>query len=196
MKRKAFLPFLLCLVFLAACGSPSAPAAAETGAPWPSHAPETTPYVRLQTEPAAAPPSEAEREEGEHYDSWEELIQSMYTAEGDFYGIDWEMQMFRELPQDEPFAFVVHTAAMLQGADSLEDHIALAQKFIDLGCEAKVKEMYSVEQGQVYTGWATVIITTPAHMWEISESLGEQIFLEQLYESVDIRFDKVVWPET
>ena len=70
------------------------------------------------------------------------------------------------------------------------------QKFIDLGCEAKVKEMYSVEQGQVYTGWATVIITTPAHMWEISQSLGEQIFLEQLYESVDIRFDKVVWPET
>ena len=191
MKRKAILPFLLCLVFLAACGSSSAPAATETGTPWPSHAPEATPYVRLQTEPAAAPP-----EEGEQHESWGDLLQSMYTAEGDFYAINWEMEMFWKLPQDEPYSFVVHTAAMLQGADSLEDHIALAQKFIDLGCEAKVKEMYSVEQGQVYTGWATVIITTPAHVWEISESLSEQIFLEQLYESVDIRFDKVVWPET
>ena len=191
MKRMAILPILFCLVFLAACGGSAEPAASAGAAPWPSHAPEATPYVRLQTEPAAVPPSE----EGEQHESWEELLQSMYTAEGDFYAITWEMEMFRELPQDEPYSFVVHTNAMLRGADTLNDHIALAQKFTDLGCEAKVKEMHSVEEGQENIGWVTVITTTPTHIWEISKGLGEQIFLEQLYKSVDIRFDKVVWPE-
>ena len=194
MKRRMILPLLLCLVFLAACGGSAAPAAV-SAAPWPSHAPEATPYVRPLAEPAAAPPSEAEREEGEHYDGWEERLHSMYTEEGDFCGKDWEMQMFRELPQDEPYAFVIHTDAMLRGADTLDDHIALAQKFIALGCEAKVKEMYSVEEGQENIGWVTVITATPAYIWEISKGLGEQVFLEQLYKSVDIRFDKVVWPE-
>ena len=191
MKRMAILPLFLCLVFLAACGGSAATAADASAAPWPSHAPEATPYVRLQTEPAAAPPSE----EGEQHESWEELLQSMYTEEGDFYGKDWEMQMFRELPQDEPYAFVVRTNAMLQGADTLDDHIALAQKFTDLGCEARVKEMRSVEEGQEHTAWVTVITTSPAHIWEISDSLGETLHIEQLYKSVDIRFDKVVWPE-
>ena len=193
MKQKAILLFLFCLVFLAACGGSAEPAAAASEVPWPSHAPEATPYVRLQTEPAAAPPSETE---GEHYDNWEELLRNMYTVEGDLYAINWEMEMFRELPQDEPYAFVVHTSAMLRGADTLDDHIALARKFIDLGCEAKVKEMHSVEEGQEYTAWVTVITATPAHIWKISGSLGETLHIEQLYKSVDIRFDKVVWPES
>ena len=190
MKRKAILPFLICLVFLAACGGSAATAADTAGDPWPSHAPEATPYVRLQTEPAAAPP-----EEGEQHESWGDLLHSMYTAEGDFYAINWEMEMFQKLPQDEPYSFVVHTDAMLRGADTLDDHIALAQKFTDLGCEARVKEMHSVEEGQEHAAWVTVITATPAHIWEISKSLGETLHIEQLYKNVDIRFDKVVWPE-
>ena len=105
------------------------------------------------------------------------------------------MQMFRELPQDEPYSFVVRTDAMLQGADTLDDHIALAQIFAGLGCEAKVKEMRSIEDGKKFTAWVTIITTTPAHFWEISGSLKEKLHVEQLYQSVDIRFDTVVWPE-
>jgi hypothetical protein len=103
--------------------------------------------------------------------------------------------MFRELPQDEPYPFVVHTNAMLQGADTVDDHIALAQRFTELGCDAKVKEMRSIEDGKEYTAWVTIITTTPSHFWEISSSLDEKLHIEQLYKSVDIRFDTVVWPE-
>ena len=103
--------------------------------------------------------------------------------------------MFRDLPQDEPYSFVVHIDAMLQGTDTVDDHIALAQKFVELGCEAKVKEMRSIEDGKEYTAWVTIITTTPSHFWEISSSLDEKLHIEQLYKSVDIRFDTVVWPE-
>ena len=75
------------------------------------------------------------------------------------------------------------------------EHIALAKKFAELGCEAKVKEMRSVEDGKEYIAWVTVITTTPSHLWEISSSLGEELHIEQLYKSVDIRFDTVIWPE-
>ncbi len=104
--------------------------------------------------------------------------------------------MFKEeLPQKEPYSFAVHTNAMLRGADTADDHIALAKKFAELGCEAKVKEMRSVEDGKEYIAWVTVITTTPSHLWEISGSLGEELHIEQLYKSVDIRFDTVIWPE-
>ena len=73
--------------------------------------------------------------------------------------------------------------------------IALVQEFAELGCEAKVKEMRSIEDGKEFTAWVTIITTTPAHFWEISGSLEEKLHVEQLYQSVDIRFNTVVWPE-
>ena len=96
---------------------------------------------------------------------------------------------------EKPYSFAVHTNAMLRGADTADDHIALAKKFTELGCEAKVKEMRSVEDGKEYIAWVTVITTTPSHLWEISSSLGEELHIEQLYKSVDIRFNTVIWPE-
>ncbi len=125
----------------------------------------------------------------------EEFIRSIYAEEGNFYGKDWELQMFRDLPQNESYPFVIRTNAMLQGADTIDDHIALAQKFVELGCEAIVKEMRSVEDGKEYLAWVTIITTTPSHLWELSDRLEEQLHVEQLYEGVDIRFDTVVWPE-
>jgi hypothetical protein len=183
------------MIFLAACGKRPEAATIVTASPWPSHAPGATPYVRLQAESSTTPNSGTHQGPVEHSESYEDIIRKLYTEDGNYYGKDWEMQMFRELLQDVPYAFVVHTNAMLQGADTLEDHIALAQKFTDLGCEARVKEMRSVEEGQEHTAWVTVITTSPAHIWEISDSLGETLHIEQLYKSVDIRFDKVVWPE-
>ena len=52
-----------------------------------------------------------------------------------------------------------------------------------------------VEAGKEYSAWVTIITTTPSHFWEISSSLDEKLHVEQLYKSVDIRFDTVVWPE-
>ena len=195
MKQRITLLFILYMVFLAACGNHSEPATVTTVSPWPSHAPDATPYVRLQSETSGMPAPENGQGQAGHYESYEDFIHSIYAEEGNYYGKDWELQMFRELPQDEPYPFVVRTNAMLQGADTLDDHIALAEKFSELGCEAKVKEMRSVEDGKERTAWVTIITTTPFHLWEISDSLSEKLHVEQLYKSVDIRFDTVVWPE-
>ncbi len=195
MKGRMILLFILCMAFLAACGNSPDPADAAAGSTWPDHAPEATPYVRLQSEAAGSTDPQSGQGQTEQYESYEDLKRRMYDEEGNYSAKDWELQMFRELPQDEPYPFVVHTNAMLQGADTVEDHIALAQEFVDLGCEAKVKEMRSIEDGKEYTAWTTIITTTPAHFWEISGSLDEKLFVEQLYKSVDIRFDTVVWPE-
>ena len=195
MKYRIILLLILCTVFLTACGNRSESATITLESPWPSHAPDATPYVRLQSETSGMQIPENGQGQAENYGSYEEFIRSIYAEEGNFYGKDWELQMFRELPQDEPYPFVIHTNAMLQGTDTVDDHIALAQKFVELGCEAKVKEMRSVEDGKEYLAWVTIITTTPSHLWELSDSLDEQLHVEQLYESVDIRFDTVVWPE-
>ena len=195
MKQRRFFLLFLCTFFLTACGNHSESAEITTASPWPSHAPDATPYVRLQAEPGGRPSPESEQSPTEHEKSYEDFIRSIYAEEGNYYGKDWELQMLKDLPQDEPYPFVVHTMAMLQGADTVEDHIALAKKFVELGCDAKVKEMRRVEEGKEYTAWVTIITTTPSHFWEISSSMNEKLDVEQLYESVDIRFDTVVWPE-
>ena len=195
MKRKVTLLFILCMIILAACGKRPEAATLVTASPWPSHAPGATPYIRLQTEAGGMPNPETHQGPVEYSESYEDFIRSIYAEEGNYYVIDWELEMFKSLPQDKPYPFVVRTNAMLQGADTLDDHIALAQKFSELGCEAKVKEMHSVEDGKEHTAWVTIITTTPSHFWEISDSLSEKLHVEQLYKSVDIRFDTVVWPE-
>lgn len=195
MKQRRFFLLFLCTFFLTACGNHSESAEITTASPWPSHAPEATPYVRLQSETNGLPSPESEQGQTEHEESYEDFIRSVFAEEGNYYGKNWELQMFKDLPQDEPYPFVVRTNAMLQGADTVEDHIALAKKFAELGCDAKVKEMRSVEDGKEYLAWVTIITTTPSHLWELSDSLEEQLHVEQLYQSVDIRFDTVVWPE-
>ena len=177
MKRRITLLFILCMIILVACGKRPEAATLVTASPWPSHAPGATPYIRLQTEAGGMPNPETHQGPVEYSESYEDFIRSI------------------ELPQDEPYPFVVRTNAMLQGADTLDDHIALAEKYSELGCEAKVKEMHSVEDGKEHTAWVTIITTTPSHFWEISGSLSEKLHVEQLYKSVDIRFDTVVWPE-
>ena len=195
MKHRIILLLFMCTIFLTACGSPSEPATITLESPWPSHAPDATPYVRLQSETSGMPAPENGQGQTENYESYEDFIRSIYAEEGSFYGKDWELQMFKDLPQNEPYPFVIRTNAMLQGADTVDDHIALAQRFVELGCEAKVKEMRSVEDGKEYLAWVTIITTTPSHLWELSDNLEEQLHVEQLYQSVDIRFDTVVWPE-
>ena len=138
MKQKTVLLVILCMVFLTACGKGSETEALESASPWPSHAPGATPYVRLENEAGEIPQSEQNDNTAENFESYEDYINSIYTSEGDLYAKKSEMAMFKEeLPQDVPYSFVVHTNAMLRGADKADDHIALAKKFTELGCERK-----------------------------------------------------------
>lgn len=195
MKQRITLVFILCMVFLAACGNHSEPATVTAVSASPGSAPDATPSVQPQPEADGMPGSETGQDQPRHYESYEDLIRSTYAVDGNYYGNESELQMFRKLPQDEPYPFVVRTFAMLQGADTVEDHIVLAQKFVELGCEAKVKEMRGIEDGTEYRAWVTIITTTPSHFWDINSSLDEKLHVEQLYKSVDNRFDAVVWPE-
>ncbi|MBQ6048929.1 MAG: hypothetical protein IJL40_06310, partial [Oscillospiraceae bacterium] len=135
MKQITVVLLILCMVFLTARGSRSESVTVTEASPWPGHAPGATPYVRMESETQQGPDEEIESGKPITFDS-------IYTKDGDFYAKKSEMAMFKEeLPQDEPYSFAVHTNAMLSGADTAEDHIALAKKFTELGCEAKVKEM-------------------------------------------------------
>jgi len=77
MKQRISLLFILCMVFLSACGNRSEPETVTTISPWPSHAPEATPYVRLQSEASGMPSSETEQGQAGHYESYEDIIRSI-----------------------------------------------------------------------------------------------------------------------
>ena len=188
MKRIVCLILGLFLLCASGCAGRS-PAETDAAEAWPTHAPGATPYVKLHHEPAAPEP------ETDETVSREEFLHSLYVFDGNFYFKDWEKQMFEELPQDEDFAFVVHTDLFLSGGGVQEDYIALARAFADRGCAAEVREMDAVQDGARTVAYVVVIRTTPAHLWELADEMEQRIFVEQLYESVDLRFDRRVWPE-
>ena len=185
---------LFALLLLGGCGQRAA-GSEPAAMPWPSHAPEATPFVRSREEAGLRHLEETAREQPTE-SSWEETMARIYTHVGKFQFKDWELEMFRQLPQDEDFSFVVHTPQFLQGRGELADYIELAGSFADAGCQAKVKRMDAVQDGVRTVGYVTVVTTTPARLWELAESMDELLFVEQLYESVDYRFDTVVWPES
>ena len=126
----------------------------------------------------------------------QELLRYMYDEVGKFYFIDWEHEMFLELPQDEPFRFVVQ---LKQNNDpqSITRSVCVraAEEFTELGCECEVRVQRSVEYGVTFEHYICIVTMTPAKMWELSETAENMYFIEQLYESVDQRFTETVWPE-
>ncbi len=129
--------------------------------------------------------------------SVEEYVQSFYVVKGSFYFKDWELEMFEALPQDEPYSFVPHPEQFIFNHDQYgeADYIALAEQFVEAGCEAKVKKLYSIEDGYEDIAYLVVVTTTPSHLWELSEDWPEWVYIEQLYPEVDLRFDIPIWPE-
>lgn len=195
MRKHFVLSAALCALLLLCCCGQRATESAPTAMPWPSHAPEATPFVRSREEAKLRHLEEEAREQPSE-SSWEEMLERIYVYVGKFRFKDWEKEMFEQLPQDEDFSFVVHTPQFLRGRGELADYVELARRFADAGCEAKVKRMDAVQDGVQTIGYVTVVTTTPAHLWELAESMDELLFVEQLYESVDYRFDTVVWPES
>ena len=156
--------------------------------PWPTHAPEATPYVRIYNE-ADVPRAE----EGEHFESMEALWSSIYEEFGCFYAKHDELEMFRSLPQDEPYDFVPHSVRFeLDEGEAMR----MARLFDALdGVDARVIAMHTLESGVPDWGFMTVVNMTPARLFALSEELDEHFMFEQFYESVRLRFDIDYWPD-
>ena len=192
MKRLLFkaLPglFLLALLLAGCARSAPAPAAASAN-PWPTHAPGATPYVHTMSETAPAP----EPQEGEVFETMEDLWDSIYERFGKFYAKKDELKMFRELPQNEPYSFVPHSPRFVLD----EGEAMRTAKLFDAqdGVEARVIAMHSIVDGLDDWGFMTVLTMTPARLFELSEELDELYMFEQFYPSVEKRFDIAYWPD-
>ena len=183
------IPFLLLLLLiLAGCAQPST-SAVPLAKPWPTHAPDATPYVHTMGETAPAP----EPAEGEVFESMEALWDSIYERFGHFYAKKDELEMFRELPQEEPYSFVPHSPRFVLDEG---EAMRMAKLFDALdGVEARVIAMHSIVDGLDDWGFLTVISCTPARLFELSEELDELFMFEQFYLSVEDRFDIPYWPD-
>ena len=187
MKRKivgSILVPLLSFTILSAAAE-----ASPITKPWPTHAPEATPYVRIYN---AEDFPKAEEAETVVFESIEDLWGHLYTQFGRFYARDEEYEMFRNLPQDEPYPFVPHSIRFeLDEGEAMR----MARYFDALdGCEAKVIAQHTLQDGLDTWDYLTVVTMTPARFFELSEEAGEPFSFEQLYDGVRERFDVDYWP--
>lgn len=184
MKKRALHGIIILLSFtLAGCACAEA---ANVAKPWPTHAPEATPYVRVYNE-ADVPRAE----ESEHFESMEDLWSSIYEKFGCFYAKKDELEMFRSLPQNELFSFVPHSARFhLDKTEAMRMARLFSEKE---GCEVRVKALYQLLDGLHDWSYITIVTMTPARMFELSEEMDESFMIEQLYAAVDERFDQLIW---
>ncbi|MDO4989696.1 MAG: hypothetical protein Q4E45_04235 [Eubacteriales bacterium] len=178
---KAIPALLLLLLILVGCARTDA--APPSARPWPTHAPEATPYVRLMSE--AAPKADEEYADF----SWD----AIYERFGSFYARKDELELFRALPQDEPYSFVPHSARfVLDEGEALR----MAELFDGQeGCQARVIAMHQITDGLDDWGFLTVVDCTPARLFELSGEISEQFMFEQFYPAVRERFDVDYWPD-
>jgi len=186
MKRKIVGSILIPVLSFALLG-----AAADTSPiikPWPTHAPEATPYVRVN-DSTAVYEGEAEHVE---FESIEDMWAHFKEKFGRFYAKSDELEMFRNLPQDEPYPFVPHSVRFeLDEGEAMR----MARYFNALdGCEARVIAQHTLQEGLEDWGYLTVVTMTPARFFELSEEAGEPFMIEQFYDGVRERFDVDYWP--
>ena len=183
--KKAFLISVCCASLLC-----SACAKSETDPiprhPWPTHAPEATPYIS-RPEASETPPEPV----GEVYDSWEEFLVSVYVRENNFWFLDWELEMFKALPQDEPYYFNIDLATAI-GFDN-EATLKVAETFALLGTDAEVWASSSIYDGVEETYYICFIKCTPKELWELSSKVEGYYFIEQKYPGVAERFNIPIW---
>ena len=182
---KAAPPLLLAALLLAGC---AAPAVSPAASPWPTHAPDATPYVRTMAPEAAARP-----EAVENVQSIEVLWGDIYEQFGHFYAKKDELELFRSLPQEEPYSFVPHSPRF-----SLDEGEAMrmARLFDGLdGVEARVIAMHQIVNGLDDWDFLTVLTMTPARLAALSEEVDEMFMLERFWPSVEERFDIAYWPD-
>ena len=96
MKRKSLIGGVMFLLLFLVFKGANAEAAPQ---PWPTHAPEATPYVRVNDGSAVY----AGEPEPVYDESPEDFWGRFHEKFGRFYARGEELEMFRALPQDEPY---------------------------------------------------------------------------------------------
>lgn len=189
MKKICFVLILTLCTVICGCGGNEGyiPPTEEV---WPSHSPEATPYIHLYEPPV---PETEEIPPEETYSSFEELLESLYSRVGNFFVKDWELEMFRGLPQSEPYSFVVHMEQPI-GTYTEDTAIATAEYFTALGCNVRVKRQETTSDGMRSLAYVVILDITPEKLWELSTKTDDYFHVEQLYKSVDERFDILLWP--
>ena len=157
--------------------------------PWPTHAPEATPYVRVYNAEDYPKGGEADPVV---YESIEDMWAHFHEKFGRFYAKSDELEMFRNLPQNEPYPFVPHSTRFeLDEGEAMR----MARYFDALdGVDARVIAQHTLFEGLDDWGYLTVVTMTPARFFELSEEAGEPFLFEQLYDGVRERFDVDYWP--
>ncbi len=186
MKRKINGLILIPMLSLALLSGTAE--AAPVSKPWPTHAPEATPYVRV-FEDSAVQEGQAEPVV---YESIEDMWAHFHEKIGRFYARGEELEIFRNLPQDEPYPFVPHSARFeLDEGEAMR----MARYFGALdGVDARVIAQHTLQDGLEIWDYLTVVTMTPARFFELSEEAGEPFLFEQLYNGVRERFDVDYWP--
>lgn len=77
-----------------------------------------------------------------------------------------------------------------------EYELRSAELFTAAGCTCEVRSSTDIYDGQKETSYICIVTATPAQLWEISGQMENMYFIEQLYKTVDARFDTRVWPES
>ncbi|MBQ9686840.1 MAG: hypothetical protein IJV41_09920 [Oscillospiraceae bacterium] len=186
--RKTILLLLIGTLLLSGCAGAAVPPAPTAADPWPTHAPDATPYVRT----FAGENSEVRPAEAETAESMEDVWRTIYSEFNNFYFRTEELEMFQALPQDEPYAFVPHTENFVLDEG---EAMRMARMFSEKdGCEAEVIAMHQITDGLDDWGFLTVVTVTPARLFELSAEM-ETMMIEQFYPSVRERFDLAYWPD-
>ena len=195
MKKQTVLVISLILILvLSACSSKTMASTdvIENLDYLPEHAPETSPFVRTEPVP-------------ENYglrtsNSFERPKEGCFT----FYNL-WEYEMFKGMEpsdglqhphyvspyeQDTPYNFVIKQTEMTSlKSEALE----IAETFSQEGMKSRVKSYTSIENGKENTAYIAVITMTPNELWALSQTIEDNFLVEQLYPSVDLRFNEIVW---
>lgn len=173
------------IIFFAALVLAGCARAEAAPSPWPTHAPEATPYVRIFT-PEVAPP---QPDTDAVYITWDDL----YARFGHFYARTEELELFRALPPDETYSFISHSER--SGLDEGET-MRMARLFDKQeSVNARVIAMHSITSGLDSWNFLCVVETTPARLFELSEEMDETFMFEQFYDVVRERFDIPYWPD-
>ena len=155
MKRKINGLILIPILSLALLGAKAD--ASPVQKPWPTHAPEATPYVRIYN----AEDFPKDGEDPVVYESIEDMWSHFKTQFGRFYAKSDELEMFRNLPQDEPYSFVPHSVRYeLDEGDAMR----MARYFDALdGVDARVIAQHTLFEG--LDTWDSTLRTRPSRNW-------------------------------
>ena len=185
-----------------------------------SHSADETPFIRTdsyfsETQEREMAESQNAREQSDNqiYESWDEMLESIYKREGNFFLRKDDMEEFHEWAQDKPRDFVIHPEPGADGDKRTEAisedgmitdmneytrirneyDMKTAETFAALGCPVRVCAESSIEDSEEMKDCVCIITVTPARLWELSGQVEGLYYVERLWDSVKERFDETVW---